>query len=88
MRNVTLSLVSVSLYPAFGCKVLDGSKIAFTKKNTNPVHEQIYLSLTFYFFVPILIVMTCLSPSWVPQPLLQAISLQNYFPERTINLLG
>ena len=66
MRNVTLSLVSVSLYPAFGWKVLDGSKIAFTKKKkiyTNPVHEQIYLSLTFYFFVPILIVMTCLSPS-------------------------
>ena len=63
MRNVTLNLVSVSLYPAFGWKVVDGSKIAFTKKNTNPVHEQIYLSLIFDVFVPILIVMTWLSLS-------------------------
>lgn len=63
MRNVTLSLVSVSLYPAFGWKVVDGSKKAFKKKKTSPVHEQIYLSLIFDVFVPILIVMTWLSPS-------------------------
>lgn len=51
MRNVTLSLVAVSLYSAFGWKMASGSKIAFTK-NTDPVHEQIYLSLIFDFFCP------------------------------------
>lgn len=40
-----------------------GSKTTFTK-NTNSVHEQIHLSLKFdFFFVPVLIAMTCLSPS-------------------------
>lgn len=50
MRNVTLSLVSVSLSSAsalLGSR--SRSKMAFAK-STDPVHEQIYLSLVFDFF--------------------------------------
>lgn len=76
-----LEFSSVSLYSAFNWKVVSESKIAFIQ-NTYFVHEKKSIFHSYLIFFHTLISMTLLSPSWIPQPLLQAISLWNYFPER------
>jgi hypothetical protein len=61
MRNVTLSLVSLSFYSALTGK--QTVEVKWHLQNILIFGEQIHLSLTFDFFVPVLIAMTRLSPS-------------------------
>lgn len=85
MRNVTLSLASVSLYSSQGCKVDSGrSKMAFTKENQpwaqiNPPFINIWF---FCFHSDCYDMAVTQHVDWVPQLPLQAILLQNYFPKR------